>query len=70
MNFYFPESDCKTDHNEPCVFPFIYEGIKYFDCTYAKYQAPWCSTRVDGNDQFIKNKWGICNWKCMQGDLV
>ena len=73
VNLYFPESDCKTlanSHFQSCVFPFIYKGTKYFDCTYIDSLDPWCSTHVNDDNQFIESFWGFCDWRCMRGDLV
>merc|ERR1711892_854808 len=51
---------CKTDKG-PCMFPFMYKGQKYTNCTL--YQSsggnPWCATtlRSDGNMQ----QWANCD---------
>ena len=76
VNLYFPESDCKTrktlvnSYRQSCVFPFIYKGTKYFDCTYIDSPYPWCSTHVNDDNQFVETHWGICDWRCIRGDLV
>ncbi|KAK1803113.1 hypothetical protein P4O66_021652 [Electrophorus voltai] len=41
----------------PCVFPFLYRGHNYSDCTDLNYHSKWCSTtdNYDGDRQ-----WGEC----------
>jgi hypothetical protein len=51
-----------TTSGIPCVFPFIYKGKKYNDCTPKDYGTTnWCSVKVDRDDNFITGKWGICS---------
>ena len=49
---------------KPCVFPFIYNGVKYNTCTYAGSQhtegVAWCSTSTDRYDNHIQGTWGNC----------
>ena len=66
----FPFStECKTtsrtkDPNKECQFPFVFENVTHYRCTYAgRYKSRWCATensptyREDG-------KWGICLPNC------
>merc|ERR1711962_306780 len=47
----FPFNTVCTTSKGPCMFPFLYKGKKYINCTL--YQAsggnPWCATSVDEN---------------------
>merc|ERR1712179_680058 len=57
----FPFNTVCTTSKGPCMFPFLYKGKKYINCTL--YQAsggnPWCATslRSDGNMQ----QWANCD---------
>ncbi|KAJ7390797.1 peptidase M10A [Desmophyllum pertusum] len=48
-----------NDNHAPCVFPFIYLGKTYTECTYKdeEHSNPWCATT--GNYDNDK-KWGHC----------
>ena len=41
-----------------CIFPFIYKGKRFFECTTFEKSVPWCSTKNedDGN----MKKWSYC----------
>jgi hypothetical protein len=55
-----------------CVFPFIYDGIKYDTCTLhhswndATTGLPiaWCSTETDAAGMHVSGKFADCNGKC------
>merc|ERR1711862_304840 len=38
---------CLTKANDTCIFPFKYNGVEYYRCTYADSPTPWCATMVD-----------------------
>ena len=41
-------SGCKTTNGLSCVFPFIYAGVEYSQCTTVENgETPWCSTETD-----------------------
>ena len=45
---------------EPCVFPFVYNGIEYTSCTDAgSPDRPWCATGVDAQTKAY-TAWGYC----------
>merc|ERR1711963_777785 len=47
---------CLTKANETCIFPFTYNGVEYYRCTYADSPTPWCATMVPqqhGGDQQV-----------------
>ncbi|XP_078351706.1 uncharacterized protein LOC144636384 [Oculina patagonica] len=48
-----------NDNHAPCVFPFIYDGMKYTECTYkdCKHNKPWCATTSNYDKD---KKWGHC----------
>merc|ERR1711887_132674 len=62
----FPFNTVCTTSKGPCMFPFLYKGKKYINCTL--YQAsggnPWCATslRSDGNMQ----QWANCDMDVCQ----
>merc|ERR1719327_2452000 len=52
---------CLTKANETCIFPFTYNGVEYYRCTYADSPTPWCATMVDPNNTVVTNRWGDCS---------
>nr|XP_046229424.1 protein sel-1 homolog 1 isoform X1 [Scatophagus argus] len=48
-----------TAHGEPCVFPFLFQGKEYFDCTTdGRVDGRlWCATIYDYDQE---KKWGFC----------
>jgi len=52
---------CLTTEGTLCVFPFTYQSVEYYQCTYASSPTPWCATRVDTNGTVITNNWGDCS---------
>ena len=55
--------------NQRCVFPFIYDGKSYDECTTIDNNGiPWCSTNVMCAGDFVEGEWGNCGSDC-SGDL-
>merc|ERR1719222_1271740 len=52
---------CSTLTGDKCVFPFTYQGVEYYRCTYADSPTPWCATQVDSTGVVVTNKWGDCD---------
>merc|ERR1712226_500942 len=52
---------CSTLTGDKCVFPFSYQGVEYYRCTYADSPTPWCATQVDSVGVVVTNKWGDCD---------
>merc|ERR1712233_298836 len=52
---------CLTKANDTCIFPFTYNGVEYYRCTYADSPTPWCATMVDPNNTVVTNNWGDCS---------
>merc|ERR1712172_60135 len=52
---------CLTKANDTCIFPFTYNGVEYFRCTYTDSPTPWCATMVDPNNTVVTNRWGDCS---------
>ena len=67
-------SGCKTTNGLSCVFPFIYAGVEYSQCTTVENgETPWCSTETDkdGNHietdkdgKYIDHWWRVCAKDC------
>jgi len=53
--------------NMSCIFPFVYRGVTYNECTWAdsniRHNQAWCATQVAGN-QYISTHWGNCGTSC------
>jgi len=53
---------------KPCVFPFIYRGKTYHECTKDGSDDDvnefWCSTEVDEEGVTVANTWAACNEHC------
>ena len=68
MIFWWFTASCGTlgADSEPCVFPFVYEGVKYDKCTstHAAEGAVWCATQVHANETVIEGRWGDCTEGC------
>ena len=54
----------------PCVFPFIYNGVTYKECTSVDWDQPWCSTEVTDNQNHVEGKWGNCKTTCTTGRIL
>ena len=54
----------------PCIFPFIYNGVTYKECTSADWDQPWCSTEVNDNQNHVAGKWGNCKTTCTTGRIL
>lgn len=54
-----PVVDGGTAHGEPCIFPFLFQGREYLDCTTDGRDdgRPWCATTYDYDQD---KKWGFC----------
>jgi len=58
------------DPDQPCVFPFIWSGVKHNSCVNDDVAGgSWCSTKVDRNGKYIDRKWGICSPTCPVSDV-
>merc|ERR1711971_541700 len=56
-----PVSTCST----PCKFPFIYQGVVHYACTYAGGFSPaWCSTATDAYGKHINGNFADCGVGC------
>ena len=72
-----PQNECYTvsgpGANKPCMFPFRFNGVNYNTCTLdsAEENKPWCSTRVDGNNNHVPGggHYGNCGPKCPLPDI-
>ena len=70
LAFYIAAASCTTTANETCVFPFVYEGVRYNGCTDANnydiydYDILWCATEVDPEGKMVDRKCGECEQDC------
>ena len=67
----YPEYDtvCTTVRgprpNKPCKFPFIFNGEIKNTCIKGQLRPePWCSTKVDVLEHYIRGEWGYCGESC------
>ena len=60
---------CDTEGGDPCIFPFDYDGKKYYSCTWAsaftkeRNGTPWCATKTTSFPWKVI-KWGDCTEGC------
>ena len=47
-----------SDGKDKCVFPFVYKGKRFFECTSFDRDAPWCSIKNDGGQDM--KEWAYC----------
>ena len=53
-------SGCRTTAGNPCVFPFQYENIKYYECEKVSNKGVfWCAVNVTLNGYV--DVWGDCD---------
>jgi len=57
--------ECKTVSgprpNQPCVFPFRWEGRHYSGCVSDGFDQPWCSTLTNLFGVHVTGNWGNCD---------
>ena len=67
------DHECETESGpepgRPCVFPFMYKGVRYNECTSVEWDQPWCAVEVDNYRLHIKGKWGNCKKTCNKGKI-
>jgi hypothetical protein len=56
------DSSGTADAGSPCVFPFVYEGVAYSECTDINHPvgAFWCASSVSSGGEF-NGLWGECD---------
>ena len=66
------EDGGKNGKGKECIFPFIYQNIKYEKCTTVDSNTPWCSTKVDKSKHHIEDGgfWGACLKTCPVEGMV
>ena len=51
--------------DKPCVFPFIFNGESKTNCIKGQLRPePWCATKVNDDNEYIRGEWGICGESC------
>merc|ERR550517_2409559 len=53
-------NSCSTLSGSSCVFPFSYNGVTHYQCTYTDSPVPWCATATNTDGSVITNSWGDC----------
>ena len=59
--------ECKSFNGKNCVFPFMYKGKSYTQCTkdYSENEKFWCANEVEPFTRNIVNEqWGDCDDRC------
>ena len=52
--------------DKSCVFPFIFTGERRSTCIKGRLRPePWCSTKVDNGNNYIRGEWGYCGDSCL-----
>merc|ERR1712079_570902 len=54
-------NSCSTQSGSSCVFPFSYQGVTHYQCTWADSPVPWCATQVSSDGSVVTNQWGDCD---------
>lgn len=58
---------CHTKEGYTCIFPFVYNGVMYNECTSDTSSKPWCPYKLKGDmtyDDVGINKWDYCTSSC------
>ena len=61
---YFSLPVCKTDEGVRCIFPYIYKGVIYNECTDIDADGHWCSTGNYANGTCIEEDRAYCGEDC------
>ena len=48
--------------DDPCIFPFIYDGQTFSECTESGWDTPWCATEV--TTSLTYSNWDGCAPGC------
>merc|ERR1711933_583774 len=54
-------NSCSTLSGTSCVFPFSYQGVTHYQCTYTDSPVPWCATATNTDGSVVTNSWGDCS---------
>merc|ERR1719244_1918067 len=66
-----PKTGCQTINGSKCIFPFIYKGETFLQCTNKGSKHLWCATETGPNGEFTdKNAWGKCSSHCRENTTV
>ena len=67
INFFPLEAECTGVNGEPCIFPFLYEGISFDKCTYydANFGEAWCALTVNSGGEM--ETWKACDADACKG---
>lgn len=49
-----------------CIFPFIYQGVEYNQCTTIGEPRPWCSLETTAENVHVTGNFGFCRDKSQQ----
>ena len=49
-----PFSPCLSIQGPPCLFPFIYQGVRYEACHTLGDENPWCAIERDEQDNLVE----------------
>ena len=58
------EERCKTESHESCIFPFKFNNVTYYSCTWAYSNIAWCSTKIDSSGVHVGGSKGKCGDGC------
>ena len=56
-NWVYTLDSTSTSGSRQCQFPFEYQGVNYYGCTYVDHSSCWCSF----SREYIDGGWGSCN---------
>ena len=64
---------CKTEDGDGCIFPFIYNGTEYTECTSVDNNgALWCALNTTMDRRVLReneHSWGNCEESCIGNKL-
>jgi len=59
------DSECRTHSGQQCVFPFVYNGTQFHQCTRQDNKGRhWCATSTWANGSYVEGEWGDCLSSC------
>ena len=65
--FFRLESECTGVNGEPCIFPFLYQGMSFDKCTFydANFGEAWCALTVTSGGEV--ETWKACDVDACKG---